>query len=44
MVWRATDPPGNESGKIMFELPQYTRGAGLTWGVGLTRLGRTSSA
>jgi predicted SAM-dependent methyltransferase len=34
MVWRATDPPGNESGKIMFELPQYTRGRGLDLGCG----------
>lgn len=34
MVWRATDPCGNESGKVMWELPQYTRGRGLDIGCG----------
>ena len=34
MVWRAEDPPGNETGKIRWELPQYTRGRGLDLGCG----------
>lgn len=34
MVWRATDPPGNETGKIRWELVQYTRGRGLDLGCG----------
>lgn len=34
MVWRATDPCGNESGKIRWELVPYTRGRGLDLGCG----------
>jgi SAM-dependent methyltransferase len=34
MVWRATDPCGDESAKIRWELPQYTRGRGLDLGCG----------
>ena len=34
MVWRAEDPCGNESAKVMWELPQYTRGRGLDIGCG----------
>lgn len=34
MVWRITDPAGNESAKIRWELPQYTRGRGLDLGCG----------
>jgi ADP-heptose:LPS heptosyltransferase/predicted SAM-dependent methyltransferase len=34
MTWRAEDPCGNESGKIMWELVQYTRGRGLDLGCG----------
>jgi ADP-heptose:LPS heptosyltransferase/predicted SAM-dependent methyltransferase len=34
MVWRADDPQGNESGKIMWELVPYTRGRGLDLGCG----------
>jgi ADP-heptose:LPS heptosyltransferase/predicted SAM-dependent methyltransferase len=34
MVWRAEDPCGNESGKIMWELVPYTRGRGLDLGCG----------
>lgn len=34
MVWRAEDPPGNEAGKIRWELVPYTRGRGLDLGCG----------
>jgi predicted SAM-dependent methyltransferase len=34
MVWRAEDPAGNESGKIVWELVPYTRGRGLDLGCG----------
>lgn len=34
MVWKIDDPAGNESGKIVWELPQYTRGRGLDLGCG----------
>jgi len=34
MVWRAEDPCGNESGKILWELVPYTRGRGLDLGCG----------
>jgi len=34
MVWRAEDPQGNESGKIVWELPRWTRGRVLDVGCG----------
>lgn len=34
MVWRASDPQGMESAKIVWELPRYTRGRGLDLGCG----------
>lgn len=34
MTWRATDPQGNEVGKIRWELVPYTRGKGLDLGCG----------
>jgi ADP-heptose:LPS heptosyltransferase/predicted SAM-dependent methyltransferase len=34
MVWKAEDPQGNESGKIMWELVKYTTGRGLDVGCG----------
>ncbi len=34
MVWRATDPTGNEVGKMLWELVPYTRGFGLDIGCG----------
>jgi predicted SAM-dependent methyltransferase len=34
MVWRIDDPQGNESGKILWETVQYTRGQGLDLGCG----------
>lgn len=34
MVWKATDPCGNETGKILWETVQYTRGQGLDLGCG----------
>jgi len=34
MVWRATDPEGNEAGKMLWELVPYTRGFGLDIGCG----------
>lgn len=34
MVWRREDPQGNEAGKILWELPRYTRGRGLDVGCG----------
>jgi ADP-heptose:LPS heptosyltransferase len=34
MVWRADDPAGNESGKVLWELVPYTRGRGLDLGCG----------
>jgi ADP-heptose:LPS heptosyltransferase/predicted SAM-dependent methyltransferase len=37
-MWRATDPCGNESGKIRFETVQYTRGRGLDLGCGPSKL------
>ena len=35
MVWRAEDPPGNESGKIKWEIVKWTRGKGLDIGCGV---------
>lgn len=34
MVWRKDDPEGDETGKIRWELPRYTRGLGLDIGCG----------
>jgi ADP-heptose:LPS heptosyltransferase/predicted SAM-dependent methyltransferase len=34
MVWKAEDPTGNESGKILWELVPYTRGRGVDLGCG----------
>lgn len=34
MVWRATDPQGNESAKIKYDIVPYTRGRGLDLGCG----------
>ena len=34
MVWRREDPQGNESGKIKWELVEYTRGPVLDVGCG----------
>ena len=34
MVWKATDPQGNEVGKMLWELVPYTRGFGLDLGCG----------
>lgn len=34
MVWRADDPQGDESGKIVWETVRYTRGQGLDLGCG----------
>lgn len=34
MIWRATDPEGNEANKCRFEVVQYTRGLGLDIGCG----------
>lgn len=34
MVWRLEDPQGNESGKIVWELPRWTRGRVLDIGCG----------
>lgn len=34
MVWKADDPQGNESGKIKYDIVQYTRGLGLDLGCG----------
>lgn len=34
MIWRATDPEGNESGKVKYDVVQYTRGTGLDIGCG----------
>jgi len=34
MVWKADGPQGNEAGKVMWELPQYTRGLVLDIGCG----------
>lgn len=33
-MWRAEDPPGNETGKIRWELVPYTRGRGVDLGCG----------
>lgn len=37
MTWKATDPQGNESGKISWEIVKWTRGRGLDIGAGLCR-------
>jgi len=37
MVWRATDPMGNEAFKIRWELPKWTRGRGLDLGSGVAK-------
>jgi ADP-heptose:LPS heptosyltransferase/predicted SAM-dependent methyltransferase len=34
MIWRATDPEGNEAAKVKYEIVQYTRGLGLDIGCG----------
>ncbi|MBA0086152.1 MAG: hypothetical protein HRJ53_14285, partial [Acidobacteria bacterium Pan2503] len=34
MIWRVTDPQGDEAAKIRWELPQYTRGIVLDLGCG----------
>lgn len=34
MVWRSSDPEGNEAAKVKFEVVQYTRGTGLDIGCG----------
>ena len=34
MTWRATDPQGNESGKVKYDIVQYTRGEGIDVGCG----------
>lgn len=34
MIWRATDPEGDEASKVKFEIVQYTRGLGLDIGCG----------
>lgn len=34
MIWRATDPQGNEAGKVKYDIVQYTRGAVLDLGCG----------
>jgi ADP-heptose:LPS heptosyltransferase/SAM-dependent methyltransferase len=34
MIWRASDPEGDEAGKVKFEIVQYTRGTGLDIGCG----------
>lgn len=34
MVWRPSDPQGNESGKVRWEIVPYTRGKGLDLGCG----------
>lgn len=34
MVWRAEDPQGNESGKVRWDIVEYTRGKGLDLGCG----------
>lgn len=33
-MWRPTDPQGNESGKVRFDIVQYTRGEGIDVGCG----------
>src|ERR1700689_1341248 len=38
MTWRAEDPQCNESGKIKWEIVQYTRGKGLDIGCGIEKL------
>lgn len=37
MTWKATDPQGNESGKIAWEIVRWTRGRGLDIGAGMHR-------
>lgn len=37
MVWKATDPMGSESAKIVWEIPKYTRGKGLEIGAGVQK-------
>lgn len=34
MIWRATDPQGDEAGKVKYDVVQYTRGTGLDIGCG----------
>lgn len=34
MIWRATDPEGNEAAKFKYEVVQYTRGLGVDLGCG----------
>lgn len=34
MIWRASDPEGDEASKVKFEVVQYTRGLGLDIGCG----------
>lgn len=37
MTWKATDPQGNESAKISWEIVKWTRGRGLDIGAGMYR-------
>lgn len=37
MTWKDTDPQGNESGKIRWEIVRWTRGRGLDIGAGMHR-------
>lgn len=34
MIWRVTDPQGDEAGKVKFDVVKYTRGTGLDIGCG----------
>jgi predicted SAM-dependent methyltransferase len=34
MVWKIEESDGNETGKVLWELPQYTRGRGIDVGCG----------
>jgi ADP-heptose:LPS heptosyltransferase/predicted SAM-dependent methyltransferase len=34
MIWRASDPEGNEAAKVKYDIVQYTRGTGLDVGCG----------
>lgn len=34
MIWRPTDPEGNEAAKVKYDIVQYTRGTGLDIGCG----------
>ncbi len=38
MVWRKTDPCGNESGKVIWDTVEYTRGRGLDLGCGPNKI------